>query len=167
MEKRLQLWSVRDLSMFGKVHVIRSLILPLIQYASSHVYIKDDIVKTIQDMIWKFVWKWKTCLLSRKLCYLPRNQGGLNIPNLSLLVKASRIKMVIDIIRNPSKWNILARKYLGSLDKHYGIRWFALLVDECDEEISKCAIPLFYKQCLKAFQESNRKGRQNDSNFIF
>ena len=166
MKKRLQAWNLRDLSMFGKVYVIRSLILPLIQYASAHVHIDKNVIQIIQKLIWEFVWQWKTCFVARHVCYLPRHMGGLNIPNLNCIVKASRIRMVIDILQNPSKWNILAQKYLSTLDKHYDIKWFALLVDESTEEISKCDIPDFYKQCLIAFQELNRKGRQNVLNDI-
>ena len=166
MEKRIKSWSSRDLSMFGKVYLVRSLILPLIQFASAHVHIDDKVIESVQKMIWQFVWKWKTCFVSRSLCYLPRHLGGLNVPNFSCIVKTSRIKMVIDILKNPSKWNILAQKYLRSFDNLYDVNWFALIVDDSTEEINKSNIPDYYKQCLLAFQELNRKGRNNCLNDV-
>ena len=122
MEKRIKSWSSRDLSIFSKVYIIRSLILPLIQYASAHVHIDDCMIKSVQKIIWEFVWKWKTCFVSRFMCYLPRHMGGLNIPNFEYMVKASRIRMVIDVLKNPATWNILARKYLCILDNVYFVK---------------------------------------------
>ena len=166
MEKRIKSWGSRDLSIFGKVHIIRSLILPLIQYASAHVHIDDKVVQRVQKLIWEFVWKWKTCFVSRCICYLPRHMGGLNVPNFNYIVKASRIRMIIDILKAPAKWNILARKYLCFLDNAYDVKWFALLVDDSTDEIHRSKIPDYYKQCLLAFQELNRKGRKDAGNGI-
>ena len=166
MEKRIKSWSSRDLSIFGKVHIIRSLILPLIQYASAHVHIDDKVIQRVQKLVWEFVWKWKTCFVSRGICYLPRHMGGLNVPNFDYIVKASRIRMIIDILKTPANWNIIARKYICILDKAYNVKWFALLVNDSTDEIHRSKIPDYYKQCLLAFQELNRKGRQDAGNDI-
>ena len=92
--------------------------------------------------------------------------GGLNVPNFEYMVKASRIRMVIDVLKNPATWNILARKYLCVLDNVYIVKWFALLVDDSTGDICRSKIPEYYKQCLLAFQELNRKGRQDAGNDI-
>ena len=42
--------------------------------------------------------------------------------------------------------------------KSFDIQWFALLVDDSTEEINLSTIPVYYKECLLAFQELNRKG---------
>ena len=133
MDEKLSLWKQRDLTMFGKVHVIRSIILPLFQYAFAHISIDKPFIDRIQKIIWEFVWEWKTCFVHKDICYLPRKMGGLNIPHFELYVKASRIRMLIDIVRKPSKWNLLARKYICFLDKSLDIQWFALLVDDSTE----------------------------------
>ena len=117
MNEKLSLWKQRDLTMFGKVHVIRSIILPLFQYAFAHISIDKPFIDRIQKIIWEFIWEWKTCFVHKDICYLPRKMGGLNIPHFELYVKASRIRMLIDIVRKPSKWNLLARKYICFLDK--------------------------------------------------
>ena len=166
VKKRLLFWKLRDLTMFGKVHIIKSTILPFLQYASAHISIKKDLIKSVQNLIWKFVWEWKTCFVSQSICYLPRSMGGLNIPNFDLCVKASRVRMVIDIVQNPSKWNIISKKYLCVLDECFDIQRFALLVDDSSDEILQSNIPAYYKECLLAFQEMNRKGRQDIENSI-
>ena len=166
MQKILQLWKSRDLTMFGKVHVVKSLVLPLIQYAASHVDIDCEFVHKVQNLIWSFVWKWGTCFVSRDICYLPRQKGGLGMPNFDYIIKSARIKMIIDVMKCCAEWNILAKKYLCCLDNLYGIKHFALLVDDSSESVMKCKIPIFYKKCILAFQEMNRKGLKRCENGI-
>ena len=119
MKKKLDFWKIRDLSFIGKVYVSKSLILPLVQYASTHRCISENMVQQIQDLIWNFVWKWKTCVFSKRICYLPRNEGGLGLPDFNLLVKASRIKMLIEVMKAKSRWHVIARKYICLLDNEY------------------------------------------------
>ena len=63
LEKRITWWCSRDLSMFGKTYIAKSLIIPMIQFAAAHVHIDDYVIRCVQKLIWKFVWKWKTCFV--------------------------------------------------------------------------------------------------------
>ena len=166
MQNRIKLWQNRDLTIFGKVHVVKSLVLPLIQYAASNVDIDIQVIQTVQSMIWSYIWKWGTCFVSKEICHLPRDKGGLGIPNFDCIIKAAQIKMIIDVMKCEGEWNILAKKYLCCLDHYYDIKCFALLVDNSKEEIMKCNIPLYYKKCILAFQELNQKGLKKCSNGI-
>ena len=155
MKKKLDFWKVRDLSLVGRVYISKSLILPLVQYASSHICIDDSLISKIQDLIWKFVWKWGTCVFAKRICYLPRNEGGLGLPDFKIMVQASRIKMLIDIMKNKLKWNVIARKYLCFLDKDFDIEYFALLTNDCKLLIENSNVPQFYKECMLAFHDFN------------
>ena len=150
---------MRDLSMFGKVYVIKSTIIPILHYASAHIDINGDTMDSVQEIIWDFVWEWKTRFVSANVCYLPKSLGGLGLPNYDLIVKASRVKMVIDIMNDELSWNIIARRHFSFLDRKFDICNFALLVDNSTELIDRSDIPEYYKSCLLAFQELNRKGR--------
>ena len=76
-----------------------------------------------------------------------------------MIVKASRVKMVIDIMRDELSWNVIARRHFSFLDNKFDIENFALLVDNSTELIDRSGIPNYYKNCILAFQELNRKGR--------
>ena len=159
IKNKLNFWKMRDLSMIGKVYVIKSLIIPILHYASSNIDIDKETINSVQEIIWDFVWEWNTRFVSKDVCYLPKTLGGLGLPNYDLIIKASRIKMVIDIMSNESSWNVIARRHLSFLDHKFGIDSFALLVDNSTDLIDKSNIPAYYKSCILAFQELNRKGR--------
>ena len=76
MKKKIEFWKVRELSLIGKIHVVKSLIIPIVQYAASHVLIDEKYVICIQQMIWNFVWHWNCCLIPKEMRFLPRNHGG-------------------------------------------------------------------------------------------
>ena len=65
--------------------------------------------------------------------------------------------MVIDIMRDDLSWNSNARRYFSFLDNKFDIENFALLVDNSTELIDRSGIPNYYKNCILAFQELNRK----------
>ena len=158
IKNRLNFWKMRDLSMIGKVYIVKSLIIPTLHYASAHIDIDGDTIESVQSIIWDFIWKWGTRFVSKDVCYLPNYMGGLGLPNYDLVVKTSRIKMVIDIMREDDSWGLIARRHFSFLDQKFDINYFALLVDNSKELIEKSSIPEYYKQCLLAFQELNRKG---------
>ena len=166
MEKRILTWKPRHLSIFGRVHISKSLVLPLIQYAAAHIDIPDDYIVKIQDLIWSYVWEPKTRFVAKEICYLPRISGGIGLPNVENMIKAARIKMLLNILEGEGDWTILPRKYFCCLDNMYGLKYFALRVTDSSEEIRKCNIPIFYKKCIIALQELNKFALVKNENDI-
>ena len=166
IKKKIDFWKVRDLSLIGKIHIVKSLLIPIVQYAASHILFDEKYVTCIQEMIWKFVWHWDCCLITKEMRFLPRKLGGLGMPDLGIIVKVYRIKMVIDIMRQKSRWNLIARQHILSFDKMFDINCFMLLTDRGTDIIKSSSIPLYYKECLLAFQEMNSKSMIPFSNPI-
>ena len=87
-------------------------------------------------------------------------KGGLNLPDIKILIKVRRIKMLIEILKDKNMWNLIARKHICSLDKIYGnIPWFNLCVTDSKEDILESNIPKFYQECVLAYQELCQKSR--------
>ena len=55
-------------------------------------------------------------------------------------------------------WNYIARNHILSFDKLFDIENFMLLTDSGTDIIKGSNIPSYYKECLLAFQEMNKKG---------
>ena len=165
IKNKLNFWQLRNLTMVnGKIHITRSLLLPLVQYASTHTQIDKKFIDEIQILIWKFVWKWSYCLVRKELCFLPKSMGGLGLPSFHILVKAARVKLIIEIMEKPQKWNIIARKHIKCLDSYINIENFAMIANDTSELIQSSKIPEIYKSCLTFFQELCRKGRIDTKN---
>ena len=164
IKKKIDFWKIRNLTLIGKVHIVKSVLIPLIYYGAAHVYISNEFIVYVQTMIWDFVWDWGTCLVSKEVIYLPRSLGGLGMPNFDLNIKAARIKMLIEIMKEESKWNFLARSYFKVLDSRFKIQYFAIFADDSSDLILQSEIPVFYKEVILAFHELCKKGKQCLSN---
>ena len=57
VKKLINIWSSRGLSIYGKVTIIKSLIIPKFVYISSLLPVPKEIVKELNQMIFKFLWK--------------------------------------------------------------------------------------------------------------
>ena len=59
MKKLTYIWSSRGLSIYGKVTIIKSLLIPKLVYASSLLPTPANIIKQVEHTIYTFLWKGK------------------------------------------------------------------------------------------------------------
>ena len=57
VKKLTNIWSLRGLSIYGKVTIIKSLTIPKLVYISLFLPVPKEIVKELNQMIYKFFWK--------------------------------------------------------------------------------------------------------------
>ena len=160
MKNSLQQWEHYNLSLIGKIYLIKSMAMSVIAYPLEMIDIDDYHLNEIDAVWWDFLWNGKKNLIKRDICKLPINKGGLGYPDIQILYKVKRIKMLLSVMKENDSWNLIARKYLGFLDKKYNMKWFALCIDDSTDEILNSNIPKFYKACLLSYQELCRKARR-------
>ena len=171
VKTKLSKWEHRDLSFEGKIHVIKSLTLSTLLYALEMQVIEAKYIKDLNDILWEFLWSGKKkCQVSRKVCTLPKDQGGLGMIDLSTLIKVKRIKWVIRILESKKNdhWVSMPMTYFKCLDHQFGLEYFALKSTNTTDAIPRQSIPQFYKECILNFQELNRTARlcKNDGSDI-
>ena len=161
MKSRLDFWRIRDLSLEGKTHLIRSIAISQTLYAIEMLHIDPQHIKSINDILWDFLWSGKRYSISKNICTLPRSMGGLGLADLNTLVKVKRVRWVIRMLKDNTSqnWSKLIENYLRCLDNKFGVTFFSLKVTDSSGIIATENIPSFYKECIKCFQELCRKGK--------
>ena len=53
----VDIWSSRGLSLYGKVTIIKSLIIPKFVYVSSLLPTPKEVIKQLKQLLFKFLWK--------------------------------------------------------------------------------------------------------------
>ena len=81
IKKQINRWSLRGLSLFGKVLIIRSLLLPKLVYIFSILSPPSEFISLIQTIIYKFLWKGPD-EIARRATINSSDYGGLNITDL-------------------------------------------------------------------------------------
>ena len=168
LKAKLQIWRMRDLSYEGKALIIRSMAVSKIENAITMISIKDEHIKDILKIIYEFLWAGKNYKISRQICSLPRDLGGLNIINIKALIKAKRVQWIIRALKDTSgqNWSKIIENYIRCLDNNFGIEFFSLKVTDSSHSIKPMNIPPFYKECISNFQEMLRIGTNRKNNEI-
>ena len=142
IQKMINLWNLRGLSLFGKVTIAKSFLIPKLLYVSTILETPQEIIKQMERMLYKFLWKGPDKVTRLSVINSLKN-GGLNLTDLETQIKALRlcwIPRVLDERVGPWKSYFVfhLRKYGGSL----------LL--KCNYDVRDLNLRLngFYKQLL-------------------
>ena len=168
VKKKLKVWGSRNLSLAGKVHVIKSLGMSTILYASNMKTVPHVIIDDIEKLFYEFLWEGKRAKVRKQICTLPKSLGGIGMIDLRTAIKVQRIKWVLRILNSSAgdDWNIIPIKHLKCLDKKFNTEFFALRAYDSTSLLKNKNIPLFYRECIEYFQELNRKGKLETCNDI-
>ncbi|XP_056416635.1 uncharacterized protein LOC130357908 [Hyla sarda] len=88
MNSKIGLWSSRKLSVEGKALVLRSEVLPVLQYTAQTWPPHTTVCKAITRTVFRFIWG-KLDRVKRTVMYKVPRKGGKGIPDIPTLLRAS------------------------------------------------------------------------------
>ena len=146
MKKLTNIWSSRGLSIYGKVTIIKSLLIPKLVYASSLLPTPAKIIKQAEHIIYTFLWKGKD-KVTRLSAINNFEGGGIKMIDIESMVKALRLAWLKRIFNdNESTW----KTYLLYLLKDFG----GSLIFECNYTMKDLSIiSIFYRELLQWWSE--------------
>ena len=97
VQKTINLWRLRGLSLHGKVTIIKSFLIPKLLYPSSILETPLEIVKQMEKMIYTFLGKGPD-KVSRVSVINSLSDGGLNLTDLVTHIKALRLSWITRVI---------------------------------------------------------------------
>ena len=148
LQTNLDLWRPRDLTLFGRVLIIKSLALSQLIYSASNLNVPHEITSIIKSKLFKFLWKNKKDKIKREGLYQDRDKGGIRMIDVETMIKALRLAWIARLFAPGRKnWKTIPDYYLG----RYGGLSFLLRCDYGTKYID--GLPFFYKDILKFFNE--------------
>ena len=111
----LSMWSQRNLSIKGKITILKTKALPLITYVCNFIFVCRDFITAIDKILYKFVWKNKHHVKKTTLIANPIN-GGLKMPNIEAVIKANKLNFIKRILTVESNCNKTASYILKTDD---------------------------------------------------
>ena len=108
LETQLNLWKQRDLSLIGKVQIIKTFGVSQLQYIMNMVTPPTDILEKIKRILNAFLWGSKINKVKHTSCIAPYNEGGLKMPDVETILHSQRISWVKRFFcnDNPTQWKI-------------------------------------------------------------
>ena len=90
IKRLLGWWKQRDLTVMGKVHLLKTYALSKLNYVSSSFVVPKWVVAEINKICFEFIWNGKD-RIKRVICYQDYGDGGLRMIDFELFVKTQRI----------------------------------------------------------------------------
>ena len=142
--RQLHWWKARDLSLRGKVLIVKALALSKFQYLASLVTIPDHVIKQVNSMIYEFIWNGKIDKVKRNLFEQEFKNGGYKMINFTDIITASSIMWVQKYLNNTEReW-----KYtLEYFSKKRNLRLFLRSNFDADELPNY--VPSYYINAIK------------------
>ncbi|KAL9987009.1 hypothetical protein ACROYT_G001243 [Oculina patagonica] len=150
LKKTLNRWSARNLTLIGRICIVKTLAISKLVYNTSVLSVSSNICKQVNDICFRFVWKMKPDKIKRHTLIGPLEKGGLNMVDFVMMdksLKAAWAKRLCEA--GDSKWCAafsLATTHLG------GTFLFECNFDIHDLNLPS-ELPSFYKEILSAWQE--------------
>ena len=113
LQTNLDMWKARDLTLFGRVLIIKSLGLSQLVYSASNLNVPQEITPIIKSKLFNFLWKNKRDKIKRAGLYQDRERGGIRMTDVEIMIKALRLawipRLLTPEIRN---WKTIPDYYL-------------------------------------------------------
>ena len=158
-------WKGRNLTLIGKVQILKTFILSQFLFVTSVLAMPSRYVNQVNKMILSFLWGGGKVLISQKVLYRNKINGGLEVPDLQKMLTVSNIKWIKRYLMDTTGyWKYFLIHFLKScnldinilLQSNYGPKSLRMLYK----------IPEFYRNVLydfiKYIETSTRR-----SNFLW
>ena len=150
----LNSWSNRDLSLFGKIQVIKSLALSQILLSATLLPIPKNVIENVNTLLFNFIWKARDKLKRQKILK-PITRGGLNMIDLSSFFQSIKAQWVNRIVEaNPAEdsWVQIPLFFFKTLDIDHSTLKYNFDDSVAFPQISQ--LPEFYAEAFRYYNSA-------------
>lgn len=161
-EKILDQWRTRDLTLFGRVQILKSLALSQFTFLFINDTVENDTINKINSLMFKFLWN-KTERIKRRILINSVDKGGINMIDLESHISALKATWVERIIKSGDvTWSFIPKLYLNIFENFQGFPIIKMNWQAEKHFPIVTTLPPFYKDTLIAYQQSKPKTMEND-----
>ena len=105
IQEQIQIWKWRGLSLYGKVTIVKTLLIPKFIYVASVLCTPNEFVRKSKEMIYRFLWNGPD-KVARAATINSINFGGLNMTGFETSIKSLRLAWIgryLNVNSAPSK----------------------------------------------------------------
>ena len=166
LEKHLNLWKSRSLSLVGKSLIINVLGISKLLYLSAVLCVPKWVISKINNLVWPFLWGSRIETVSRMTCHQSLGKGGLGI--FDFQTKSDSLKLaslICNLEDRESKSFFLTKYFLGSRLASCRPEWRSLRDNSTP---SAQNLTPYYEKCFLVLTTLRRIiSRQEWQDFVF
>ena len=116
LKKTLNMWSQRDLSIVGRINIIKTLALSKVVFICSVMNTPKDFSKEVNKITFDFIWNHKPAKIKKTTLIEQKTAGGLDMKDFSLFDKALKLNWVKRLCSNSdAPWQYIPKSLLANV----------------------------------------------------
>ena len=164
IQKLFNIWSQRDLSLYGKITIAKTLGLSKLIFVSACTHTPPHYIDIINRLTTNFVWNNKKPKINRDTLIGPKDRGGLDLPEFEIISKSLKtawIKRMKNSVED--QWMSIPLFYLKNVGGPF--------IFDCDYDVKFLGlnnIPAFYTDVLKSdffYRPGDKRHKTQKSKF--
>ena len=145
IKKSIHMWKWRNLSILGKIQIIKTFAIPKLMFRASVIPIPNELVKEVNSIFYTFIWNGKD-KVKRSALISDIDKGGLKILDIESMVSARRVICLKKFLEDyPSTW----KSFLNSCI--FSVGGSQILHCNFDTVKLKTQFPKYCKECFDAW----------------
>ena len=118
LERTLNMWRARDLTLIGKITIIKCFALSKLIHVTSTLLLPDNFAQKVNDLIYKFIWNGKPPKIKKVTMIGELGDGGLKAPDFIAINKALKLSWIRRFLQDDqADWKTFLT---DSIDKYGG-----------------------------------------------
>lgn len=166
-EKIVANWRKRNLSLLGKIVIVKSLLIPNLTYIASNSVLSKEAVQKFKTLIYNFIWDSKRDRIKR--CNLSKDylEGGLKMTDIDCYLNALKLRWILRLLENTEEnWAIIPKYFLNKFGQNLLIfRMNIKKVNNVDKQIIN-SLPEFYQDLIKTWITVKGGESKTPNNFL-
>jgi hypothetical protein len=156
LRRLLSVWRKRELTLYGKVVILKAIALSQLLYNMSVIETPNEILKEIETEMYSFIWKGKRDKIKRVCLINDHSEGGLKIPDIRLKLDALKATWVKRLSSsNFARWKLIPLYYLEKFGNNMLIFKMSYDKETLFPFLNNSHISEFYKHIVKSWHTSH------------
>ena len=109
IENLLNMWKARNLTIKGKITLIKSKVIPLLIYVASVFYVSDDHINNLDKLLYSFIWPSGKHHVKKDLLIQTIDNGGLNMPDAASVIKSVKLSWIKRLLKANTNYHLIAQ----------------------------------------------------------
>ena len=143
IKKMLKWWKQRDLTLMGKIQLIKTFVLSKLNYVSSLIPVPPWVFEEIENLMFDFLWNGKD-KIKRNVMYMNYDKGGLKMIDFHLFIYTQKIMWIKRLISGDSKMGW--KRFFKYKTREFG--GLLIFFSNISLNISNLSLPSFYRNML-------------------
>ena len=150
LKKTLSIWSRRDISIYDKINIVKTLALSKLVFICSVMETPKDFAKEVNNIVFHFIWKLKPPKIKKTTLVKKKLDGGLEMNDFVLFDKDLKLTWIKRLCSDSdAPWKYILESFLSSVG---GTELFKCNYDYNLLDLNN-HLPEFYKQIINDWQE--------------